>query len=138
MTVESRVIFREASTRRRKWRVPDQLPGSGVSYCGTHSAIPPDRSPAPLGGFGVQVTVILSAINTKVYDARLGAFSSKTQASMKEGAWLVGGQKPAFSPRNLVSGGGRTFRVAASQCLIRDEIRRGDNILLSLLFRDTH
>lgn len=80
----------------------------------------------------------ICTINTKVYDARLGAFSSKTQASMKEGVWRVGGQRPAFSPRTLVSGGGRTFRVAASQCLIRDEIRRGDNILLSLLFRDTH
>lgn len=57
---------------------------------------------------------------------------------MKEGVWRVGGQKPAFSPWTLVSGGGRTFRVAASQCLIRDEIHRGDNILLSLLFRDTH
>lgn len=31
----------------------------------------------------------------------LGAFSSKTQASMKEGAWRVGGQKPAFSPLDL-------------------------------------
>lgn len=39
--------------------------------------------------------------NPKVYDAMLGAFSSKTQVSMKEGARKVGGQKPAFSPLDL-------------------------------------
>lgn len=65
VTAESRVIFREASTRRRKWRAPDQLPGPGVSCCGRHSAIPLAWSPAPLGGFGVQVTVILSALLTQ-------------------------------------------------------------------------
>lgn len=32
----------------------------------------------------------------------------------------------------------RPFRAAASRCLIRDEIRRGDTVLLSLLFRLGH